>query len=580
MRVLPSCLAAAAALACGGSAFTPAAGGDGGSPVGPAGGGASTVVLTLSTSGEGLIRGAGSDCRGNCTLTVAPGAQVTLQAVADAAATFSGWGGACSGTGACSLTLTTATSVTAAFVKQPPPQVVQHALSVVVEGPGSVRSSPAGLACTAPGTCTASFAEGTSVALVAAPDAAATFGGWRGACGGTGACSVALSADVQVIAHFDPPPPPPPAQVTLTVTTNGPGTVDGQGIHCGSGGTACRLTAPQGTSIALTASAADHARFLGWGGACSGNASPCALTLNGDASVSASFEDEVRVVWANDGRNLGSVLALNSTQVFFLRNGTQGWEIWSSPKAYGDPVKIVSAYATSIVAGDDYVYWTDGNNLYSMPAGGGAVSPLASAQWIGNLALDEQGALYWTSGSSWQSGAVHRMQDRADTVLASGQYPTALAVDARWAWFASKQGSQDGIIRRVPRGGGAVEDVADCQTCYPVVLRVDPTNFYYRTANGDTWTRGKESGTPILLSTKNGVNQAGWQNYVDLQVNAGVAWWNWSAYNSSNGIFRANADGTGWTAVDSGTDQGWGALRVDDTAAYYFHSGALIKRLK
>jgi hypothetical protein len=24
----------------------------------------------------------------------------------------------------------------------------------------------------------------------------------------------------------------------------------------------------------------------------------------------------------------------------------------------------------------------------------------------------------------------------------------------------------------------------------------------------------------------------------------------------------------------------WGALRVDDTAVYYFHGGALIKRLK
>lgn len=580
MRALSlCCLAAAATFACGGSAFTPAGPGDGGTP-GPADGGAPAVILTVSTSGEGLIRGGGSDCRGNCTFPFAPGAQATLQAVADSGSTFSGWGGACSGTGACALTLTASTSVTAAFVKQPPPPVAQRALSVVVEGPGSVRSSPAGIACTAPGTCTVSFPEGTSVALTAAPAAGATFAGWRGACSGAAACSVSLSADAQVTAHFDPPPPPPPAQVTLTVSANGPGVVEGQGIHCGSGATACRATVPQGTSVALTASAADHARFLGWDGACSGNTSPCALTLNGDASVSASFEDEVRVIWPNDGRNLNSVLALNSTQVFFVRNGSQGWEIWSAPKSYGDPVKLVSAYATLMVAGDDYVYWTDGTNLYSMPAGGGAVSPLASAVWIASLALDEQGALYWASGSVWQLGGVHRMKDRVDTVIAANQYPGALAVDARWAWFSSKDGNKDGYIRRVPRGGGPVEDVANCQTCYPVVLRTDPTNFYYRTANGDTWARGKESGTPLLLSAKNGVNQSSWQSFVDLQVNAGIVWWTWSVYNGANGIFRANADGSGWATVDSGSDQGWGALRVDDTAAYYFHAGALIKRLK
>lgn len=576
MRARPVCLAAALALACGGSGFTSAS--DAGT--GNMGGAPPPVVLSLSTSGEGLIRGPSDDCRGNCTLSFAPGTQVTLQAVADAGSTFSGWGGACTGTGSCALTLSGASAVTAAFVKQPPPPVRMHTLSVVLEGPGAVHTSPAGIACTAPGTCTASFAEGTSVSLSAAPAAGATFAGWGGACGGTDPCAVTLAADAQVFAHFDPPPPPPPAQVTLTVAVTGPGSVDAQGIHCGSGGTACRAVVPQGTAVPLTASAAPHARFLGWGGACSGKSANCTPDSGGDAAVTAAFEDEVRVIWANDGRNLNSVLALNSTQVFFVRNGDEGWELWSAPKAGGDPVKLVSAYATAIVAGDDYVYWTDGNNLYSMPAAGGAASPLASASWIGNLALDETGALYWTSGSGWQEGAVHRMQNRVDAVLASGQYPGALAVDAKWAWFASKNGSGDGYIRRVPRTGGDVEDVADCQTCTPVVLRVDSANFYYRTANGDTWARGKDSGKPVLLSAQNSADPYSWQSFVDLQVNAQVVWWNWSVYNGANGLFRANSDGSAWTAVDPGTDTGWGALRVDDTAAYYFHGGALIKRLK
>jgi hypothetical protein len=187
-----------------------------------------------------------------------------------------------------------------------------------------------------------------------------------------------------------------------------------------------------------------------------------------------------------------------------------------------------------------YLYWTDGSNLYSMPVGGGGVALLASASTIGKLALDGDGALYWTAGAYYQVGSVLRMQNRIDSVLASGQYPTALAVDASFAWFVSKPNGDDGFIRRVPKTGGAVEDMANCKQCFP--------------------TRSQ------------------WP--VDLEVNASVVWWNWNLYGSSNGLFRANADGSSWTAVDTTDDTMWGALRVDDTAVYYFHGGALIKRLK
>jgi hypothetical protein len=226
-----------------------------------------------------------------------------------------------------------------------------------------------------------------------------------------------------------------------------------------------------------------------------------------------------------------------------------------------------------------YLYWPDGSNLYSMPVGGGGVALLASASTIGKLALDGDGALYWTAGAYYQVGSVHRMQNRIDSVLASGQYPTALAVDASFAWFVSKPDGDDGFIRRVPKTGGAVEDMANCKQCFPMVLRVDPKNFYYRNQDGDAWARGKDGGTPTLLSASNG--RSTWSQWpVDLEVNASVVWWNWNVYGSSNGLFRANADGSSWTAVDTTDDTMWGALRVDDTAVYYFHGGALIKRLK
>jgi hypothetical protein len=450
---------------------------------------------------------------------------------------------------------------------------------LVLEGPGSVASSPNGIDCRAPGTCSATFSDGADVSLTATPAAGATFAGWGGACSGSGGCSLVLSADRQVLARFAPPRPPPPP-MSLSVSVSGSGVVNGAGINCGLGATTCRTTVAAGTSVALTASPAGHVRFMGWSGACSGASSPCSVTVNADSSVGASFEDEVRVIQPNDGRS-GNVLAINSTQVFFLRYAPQGWEIWSAGKAGGEAVRLVGGYASYMVADDGYLYWTDGLNLYSMPATGGSVALLASASAISMLALDADGALYWTTGySSQTAGSVHRMQNRIDTVLVSGQYLTALAVDASFAWFANKHGpDEDGLIRRVPKNGGAVEDVANCQQCFPVVLRVDANNFYYRNRDGDTWARRKDGGPPILLSASNAKRQWSY-SLIDLEVNASVVWWNWGFAYTGNGIYRANADGSGWTAVDTGDDTVWAPLRVDDTAIYYFHGGALIKRLK
>jgi hypothetical protein len=61
-----------------------------------------------------------------------------------------------------------------------------HSVSVTVSGPGTVRSSPAGIDC--PGSCTWKFLG--SVMLTATPFAGAVFKGWTGACSGTATCVV------------------------------------------------------------------------------------------------------------------------------------------------------------------------------------------------------------------------------------------------------------------------------------------------------------------------------------------------------------------------------------------------------
>jgi hypothetical protein len=81
-------------------------------------------------------------------------------------------------------------------------------LAVVVVGSGGVVSKPAGIAC--PGTCTATFAAGTSVLLTPEPKSGSKFLRWGGSCTGTGACKVQVSTLTGVAAQFLPGPKPQP----------------------------------------------------------------------------------------------------------------------------------------------------------------------------------------------------------------------------------------------------------------------------------------------------------------------------------------------------------------------------------
>ncbi len=88
----------------------------------------------------------------------------------------------------------------------PPPPPAQRTLTVTEAGTGSgsVSSSPTGINCGS--TCSATFAEATTVTLNATPSAGSTFAGWTGACTGTGTCTTTLTANASVTASFNPAP--------------------------------------------------------------------------------------------------------------------------------------------------------------------------------------------------------------------------------------------------------------------------------------------------------------------------------------------------------------------------------------
>jgi len=83
-------------------------------------GGASTTTLSVSRGGTGsgtvTSTPSGINCGAACSAPFTTGSSVTLNAVANSGSTFAGWsGGGCSGTGACSVTMSSAQSVSAVF---------------------------------------------------------------------------------------------------------------------------------------------------------------------------------------------------------------------------------------------------------------------------------------------------------------------------------------------------------------------------------------------------------------------------------------------------------------------------------
>ena len=75
-----------------------------------------TLTVTPPTgTGSGTITGTGINCPGDCTETYADGTAVTLSANPAAGSTFAGWGGACSGTGSCQLTMNADKTVSGSF---------------------------------------------------------------------------------------------------------------------------------------------------------------------------------------------------------------------------------------------------------------------------------------------------------------------------------------------------------------------------------------------------------------------------------------------------------------------------------
>jgi len=239
-------------------------------------------LLTVTKAGDGtgtvMSNPAGVDCGSDCSEAYNDGTSVTLTQAADAGSVFTGWSGACTGTGSCVVPMTQARTVTATFVKL-------YTLTVTKAGTGggTVTSSPSGISCGV--DCTEDYQSNTVVTLTAAADSTSTFSGWSGAgCTGAGTCVLTMSQAASVTATFTR------NQHTLTVAKSGAGggtvTSSPAGIDCGVD---CSETYDSGTTVTLTATADAGSTFAGWsGGGCTGTGA-CVISVTAATSVTATF---------------------------------------------------------------------------------------------------------------------------------------------------------------------------------------------------------------------------------------------------------------------------------------------------
>ncbi|MBI3358270.1 MAG: hypothetical protein HY037_01575 [Nitrospirae bacterium] len=229
-------------------------------------------------SGSGAVTSdpSGITCGSDCVQGYLDGTIVTITAVPDADSVFSGWSGACAGTGSCTVIVNATKSVTATFTR-----IYTLSVEKIGSGSGVVTSTPSGINCGS--DCSEGYLDGSVVTLTAAPDPDSVFSGWSGACTGTGDCAVTVNAAKSVTAMFTRL-----YSLSVTKTGSGSGTVTSNpsGIDCG---TDCSEAYIDGTAVILKASPSSDSVFVGWSGDCVGTGT-CTIFMHAPESVTARFD--------------------------------------------------------------------------------------------------------------------------------------------------------------------------------------------------------------------------------------------------------------------------------------------------
>ena len=148
-------------------------------------------TLTVAVTGSGTVTStpAGIDCGSTCSAPFRRASQVQLSAAPATGQMFVGWGGACSGTSTCTVSMSAARNVTATFAERVVVRVFVDNIEPSLGGdigtstvripynPDCVRTDDGTAACTV-------FLPRLPVTLEAVPGFGDSFDDWTGACTG------------------------------------------------------------------------------------------------------------------------------------------------------------------------------------------------------------------------------------------------------------------------------------------------------------------------------------------------------------------------------------------------------------
>jgi len=216
------------------------------------------LTVSKSGSGSGIVSSVppGIDCGSDCSQGYVHNTEVTLSAAPDTGSTFTGWSGACTGTG-CVVTMDAAKSVTAEFTLNLVTLTINQATG------GTITADPA-----------SPYHYGDDVTLTATADPGYTFTGWTGdLTGTTNPAILHMDGNKTVSGTFAP------NLVTLTINqaTGGTITADPAGPY------------HYGDDVTLTATTDPGYIFTGWTGDLTGTTNPATLHMDGNKTVSATF---------------------------------------------------------------------------------------------------------------------------------------------------------------------------------------------------------------------------------------------------------------------------------------------------
>ncbi|MBK9577151.1 MAG: hypothetical protein IPO40_08760 [Fibrobacteres bacterium] len=368
----------------------------------------------------------------NGTLSVSPvqptdgyasGASVTVTAAPSTGFQFSGWSGACTGTGPCVVTMDAAKTVGATFSQMIP----KYKLTLSTVQNGTLSVSPV--------QPTDGYASGASVTVTAAPSTGFQFSGWSGACTGTGPCVVTMDAAKTVGATFSQVIPK--YKLTLSAVQNGALSVSPAQPTDGYA---------SGASVTVTATASNGFEFAGWSGACTGTG-PCVVTMDAAKTVGATFSQvipkykltlstvqngtlSVSPAQPTDGYNQGAQVTVTAT-------ASNGFELSSWNGACGGKAACVVTMDGAKTVGAIFQQKVSG--LERSPLAGERVA--VSGKWIAVDATDWGAAKLELRRANGAASVSLNLPVEGVRLVPTDRLPQGL-------WIAQLRGAQGQSIRK------------------------------------------------------------------------------------------------------------------------------------